>query len=111
MCQQFANALPCKIGEMRCTFPHNNIEMKVWYMERDGEFSVTKFIEDLCNNEIGMLKALFFSPQSSFAKVDIFILHLYMYRHTILHHVSFPLLLYLNATVVYDLKCNMLVVV
>lgn len=71
MCQQFANALPCKIGEMRCTFPHNNIEMKVWYMERDGEFSVTKFIEDLCNNEIGMLKALFFSPQSSFAKVDI----------------------------------------
>ncbi|XP_070186287.1 3'-5' exoribonuclease HELZ2-like isoform X2 [Littorina saxatilis] len=47
MCQQFANSLPCRIGEHRCTFPHNRQEMDLWYMERDGEFSVTHFIEEL----------------------------------------------------------------
>ncbi|XP_025107228.1 helicase with zinc finger domain 2-like isoform X5 [Pomacea canaliculata] len=70
MCQQFANALPCKIGEMRCTFPHNNIEMKVWYMERDGEFSVTKFIEDLCNNEIDTSEQLAARQPQSLSKCE-----------------------------------------
>ncbi|KAK7471580.1 hypothetical protein BaRGS_00035778, partial [Batillaria attramentaria] len=47
MCQQFINAYPCKIGEARCTFPHSSSEMKLWYMERDGEFSTTAFLEEL----------------------------------------------------------------
>ena len=53
MCQQFVSSQPCKIGEQRCTFPHNKNEMNLWYMERDGEFSLTHFMDELRRNGIG----------------------------------------------------------
>ena len=58
MCQQFTSSLPCKIGEQRCTFPHNKNEMNLWYMERDGEFSYTRFMDELRKNGIGELTVL-----------------------------------------------------
>ncbi|XP_076459401.1 3'-5' exoribonuclease HELZ2-like isoform X2 [Babylonia areolata] len=52
MCQQFVNAMPCKIGEQRCTFPHNNNEKNLWYKEREGTFSHAKFMDELHRNGI-----------------------------------------------------------
>ena len=58
MCQQFTSSLPCKIGEQRCTFPHNKNEMNLWYMELDGEFSYPHFMDELRKNGIGELTGL-----------------------------------------------------
>ncbi|KAL8623914.1 hypothetical protein ACOMHN_054255 [Nucella lapillus] len=52
MCQQFVNSLSCKIGEHRCTFPHNKNEMNLWYLEREGSFSHVNFMEELRKNGI-----------------------------------------------------------
>ncbi|XP_076439727.1 3'-5' exoribonuclease HELZ2-like isoform X2 [Babylonia areolata] len=52
MCQQFVSAQPCKIGEVRCTFPHNKHEMHLWYMEVEGDFCYAEFMEALRKNNI-----------------------------------------------------------
>eukprot|EP00058_Branchiostoma_floridae_P025252 XP_002610742.1 hypothetical protein BRAFLDRAFT_90929 [Branchiostoma floridae] len=38
-CQQFQGSRPCKIGESRCTFAHNEIEREIWTREREEKFN------------------------------------------------------------------------
>lgn len=53
ICQHFSMGHPCKVGEERCTFPHNKAEMDVWSMDRDGDFNVTSFVKKLQDLKIG----------------------------------------------------------
>ncbi|CAH1274496.1 HELZ2 [Branchiostoma lanceolatum] len=48
LCQQFQSAMPCKLGEPRCTFAHNDIEINLWTKERQGKFNRAELMFQLC---------------------------------------------------------------
>ncbi|KAL3877847.1 hypothetical protein ACJMK2_035491 [Sinanodonta woodiana] len=52
ICQQFSQGFPCKVGEEKCTFPHHQPELKLWTMDRMGEFNINRFIKICKDNEI-----------------------------------------------------------
>ena len=43
-CITFKNPMFCKYGEERCSFAHNDVEQRLWTLEKDGQFNVTEFI-------------------------------------------------------------------
>ncbi|KAK3091336.1 hypothetical protein FSP39_019040 [Pinctada imbricata] len=56
LCVHFVQGHPCKVGEERCTFAHNNAELELWSMDREGLFDISRFISllrqyDADNNE------------------------------------------------------------
>ncbi|KAK3594867.1 hypothetical protein CHS0354_005940 [Potamilus streckersoni] len=52
ICQQFSQGFPCKVGEEKCTFPHHQPELKLWTMDRNGEFNIYRFIKICKDNEV-----------------------------------------------------------
>ena len=36
--------IPCKVGEMNCSFAHNHAEQYIWGMEKAGRLSIADFI-------------------------------------------------------------------
>ena len=43
-CITYKNPVFCKYGEEACSFAHNDVEQRLWTLEKDGQFSVTEFI-------------------------------------------------------------------
>ena len=43
-CITFKNPVFCKYGEEMCSFAHNDVEQRLWTLEKDGLFNVTEFI-------------------------------------------------------------------
>ena len=57
LCAHFTQAHPCKVGEERCTFPHNKAELDLWTMDKEGAFSVRDFIQKLKKHGIGRIQS------------------------------------------------------
>ncbi|CAH1274458.1 HELZ2 [Branchiostoma lanceolatum] len=47
LCQQFQSAMPCMLGESRCTFTHSEIEIDLWTRERQGKFNRDELMSQL----------------------------------------------------------------
>ena len=43
-CITFKDPIFCKYGEEQCSFAHNDVEQRLWTLEKDGLFNVTEFI-------------------------------------------------------------------
>ncbi|XP_019641872.1 PREDICTED: helicase with zinc finger domain 2-like [Branchiostoma belcheri] len=44
LCHQYQSSMPCRLGEQRCTFAHNDIEMDLWTRERQGNFNYVELM-------------------------------------------------------------------
>ncbi|XP_013417543.1 helicase with zinc finger domain 2 isoform X2 [Lingula anatina] len=50
LCRHFLQQKPCNVGEARCTFAHNDEEMELWAIDREGGFSIADFISKHTTN-------------------------------------------------------------
>ena len=55
ICAQFSQDQPCKVGEEKCTFAHNQAEAKLWSLDREGQFNIEDFINKCRMSKIGKL--------------------------------------------------------
>ncbi|XP_078692797.1 3'-5' exoribonuclease HELZ2-like [Branchiostoma floridae x Branchiostoma belcheri] len=52
LCQQFQSSMPCMLGEPRCTFTHNDIEIDLWTRERQGKFNRDELMSQLSKTPV-----------------------------------------------------------
>ena len=53
ICAQYSQDQPCKVREENCTFAHNQAEIKLWSMDKEGIFNIEGFINHCRENKIG----------------------------------------------------------
>ena len=53
ICAQFSQDQQCKVWVENCTFAQNQVEIKLWSMDKEGMFNIEGFINHFRENKIG----------------------------------------------------------
>lgn len=47
LCTHFQGGRPCKVREDLCTFAHNKAEVELWTLDKEGDFTISGYINKL----------------------------------------------------------------